>query len=148
LPDLTQEIIERIIKHLKAKKKISITTDINGMLMWQYEGKPLIALNKAENKIYTTQHELNRFGIDDCQKQAAYVLQILRKYGYAKFTQFVVNLDHYRLGRTPEERKLTYQALERLAKKNEGHSLYVPKRQPTRKQINAQKGYQQRRENL
>jgi hypothetical protein len=116
-PALTQEVLNKIVEDLKAKKKISIIQNPNGMLIWKYEGKPLVALNKSKGKVYATQGNINHYGLEYCQKQAAYVLQILRKYNLAKFTQYIVKLDIYRLGRTPEERRLTYEALERLSKK-------------------------------
>lgn len=115
-PALTQEVVNKVIEDLKTEKKISLIQNPNELLIWQYEGKPLIALSKSEGKVYTTQGTINHYGIDYCQKQAAYVLQILRKYNLANFTQYIVKLDFYRLGRTPEERKQTYDALERLSK--------------------------------
>jgi hypothetical protein len=145
-PALTQEIVERIINNLKAKKKISVITNPNTMIVWQYEGKPSIALDKKENKVYTTQKTINHFGIEYCQKQAAYVLQILRKYGYAKFIQFVVKFEPYRLGRTPAERKLTFEALNRLAKKKPHYSHIKPNSPKLEGiQFHAEINYQRRR---
>jgi len=112
---LTQEIIKAIIEDLETEKEVTVVQNPNGLLVWQYEGKPLIAIDKNNNRIFTTQGAINYYGIDDCQKQAAYVLQILRKYGFAKFTGYVIKYEPYRLGGTPKERELTRQALERLA---------------------------------
>jgi hypothetical protein len=145
-PALTLEIIEKIIKDLKAKKKISIIENPNELLIWQYEGKPLIALSKKENKVYTTRGTIKKFTMEYCQKQGAYVLQILRKYGYATFTQYTVKLDPYRLGRTPEERALTFQALEVLSKKKIKFPL--PKPHVIGKGFHAQMKYRERRREL
>jgi hypothetical protein len=112
----TQEILNKTIEDLKTKKKISIIQNPNELLIWQYEGKPLIGMNKTNGKIYTTQETINHYGIEYCQKQAAYILQILRKYDLAHFTQYIVKLDFYRLGKTPEELKQTFDALIRLSK--------------------------------
>ena len=118
---LTQEVIEAIIEDLETEKEVSVMQNPNGLLVWQYEGKPPIAIDKNNNRIFTTQRAINYYGIDDCQKQAAYVLQILRKYGFAKFTGFIIKYEPYLLGRTPQERELTRQALERLAKDKRCH---------------------------
>jgi hypothetical protein len=115
--NLTKGNLKSIIDDLNKKKPIDVIENPNELLEWQYEGKPLVILSKTENKIYTTQGTINHFGIRACQIQAANFLQILRKYGFAEFKQYVVCLDLKRLGRTPEERELTYEALERLETK-------------------------------
>jgi hypothetical protein len=144
-PALTQDVLEVIIANLRTQKKISVSTSPNSMLVWEYTGKPQIALDKIENKTYTTQEALNRFGKENCQKQAACVLQMIRKYGYAKFTQFVIRYQPHRFGRTKEERALTFEALERLARKR----FHYPKRQLSPrlkgKQMHAEINYEFRR---
>jgi len=120
-PRLTQETIKAIVDDLETEKEVTVMQNPNGLLVWQYEGKPLIAIDKNSNRIFTVQEAINYYGIDDCQKQAAYVLQILRKYGFTKFTGYVIKYEPYRLGRTPKERELTRQALERLAKDKRCH---------------------------
>jgi hypothetical protein len=145
-PALTQEVIENIIRDLQTQKKISVGTNPNGMLMWEYKGKPPIALNKTENKVYTTHEALNRFGMENCQEQAACVLQVIRKYGYAKFTQFVIRFQPHRFGRTKEERALTYEALERLARKKFSYPKLQLSPRLMGRQMHAERNYIYRRQ--
>jgi hypothetical protein len=121
--NLSQEQLSMIVATLKAKKKISIKQNPNGLIIWQYEGKPQIVFDKSNGKIFTNQGSVDYYHEEYCQKQAAYVLQILRKNKLADFVQRVVNYDPDRLGRTAEERKQFYEALERLCKQAQRKSL-------------------------
>ena len=146
--NLTKEDLKKIIDDLNKKKPINVIENPDELLEWQYEGKPLVILSKIDNKIYTTQGTINHFGIRACQTQAANVLQILRKYGFANFTQWVVTLDPKRLGRTSEERVLTFEALERLEaryrnkSKTTTYDLAEPKKGRPKKGIDGLLKYQ------
>lgn len=149
--DLNQQIIQLIIEHMKHEKKLSVMTNPENRLIWQCEGKPLIAIDKEENKMYTTQGTIKYFGTKLCRSQAATVLQILRRYGYCNFTAYVIPLEPWRLGRNKKERMLTYEALEDLAKLASRKHIVIKEHKSAwliGKQFHAQRNYIQNRLSL
>jgi hypothetical protein len=96
--------INKIIEKLKTEKKVSTINNPDSLLYWQYPHRPLIIidLRGKEPTINTTKGTLKHYGLKACREQAAIVLKILQKHGYANFSRIVIST--YRLGETKEER--------------------------------------------
>jgi len=118
---LNQEVINRIIKELETIGQVHTIENPDNILYWQYHNplKPLIIIDMRElpPTINTTEGTIQHFGLKECQIQAAIVLQILKRYGYANYKRVTVST--WRLGETPEDRKKLYEAFEGIFRKGE-----------------------------
>lgn len=63
---------------------VSLIRNPNDMIIYQYENKPLIALDLKDGRFYTTKGTLEHYDLELIQHQAYIVLSILRKHGYSK----------------------------------------------------------------
>lgn len=80
---LDQDKLDRVVREIHTRRKVSITRDSYHYLFWQYKGEPSIALKLLTNEIGTTKGNLKLFGERKCQIQASIVLKVLKKYGPA-----------------------------------------------------------------
>jgi hypothetical protein len=114
-PNLTQKDIEFVIEHTRMKKRASVHNNPDRYLFYQYgDSKPLIILDMLERKICTTKGKLKEYGERICQQQASIVLRLLKKYKFANFKRVSVTANPWRIGRTKEDREITFKALNRL----------------------------------
>ncbi|MGB9926434.1 MAG: hypothetical protein ACPLIG_07235 [Candidatus Bathyarchaeales archaeon] len=113
-PSLNQHQLDCIVEKLKTKKRISIQNNPDRFLYWQYPGKPQIIIDRLTRKLYVSKGTLKEFGKKECMKQAATVLEILRKNGLANFIQRSVTFNPIRVGRTREQREQCFEAAHML----------------------------------
>ena len=116
---LTQEIFNKLVANFEHKSKIHIQSDSDRFIVYQYEGKPKIYLDKLTNKMLVTRGTMNHYSKQHCQQQASFILRILkgskkdrlRRPAYASFKRISVTCDPYRIGRTKEERQIYFEAV-------------------------------------
>lgn len=113
-PNLTQAILNRIIEQTKLKKKTSALQNPDRYLFYEYGNQPIIVLDLLERTINTTTGTLKHWGMRKCQQQASILLRLLRKHHQAYFIQRSITCDPGDMGRTAEDREVTFQALHDL----------------------------------
>lgn len=115
-PNLTKAVVERVIGNLKKKAIISVQSNSDRYLLWRYGvHKPQICLDLLNMKVCVSRGTLKRYSLKFCQQQASLVLRILKgtkkhPVGLARFKRISVTFNPCRIGRTAEERKITFQA--------------------------------------
>ena len=112
--NITQTILRRIISRTKMKKKASAQQNPDRYIFYEYDRKPQIILDLLNRSIHVTEGTLKKHGMRACQQQASILLRLLKRYGYANFRRISVTANPYRIGRTSEDREITFQALKRL----------------------------------
>jgi len=120
--NLTQAILNRIVKDFKQKDKIKIQNNSDRFVVYQFAGKPQIYLDKLTKKIYVTRGTLNHYSKHHCQQQASYILRILKgtkkqretRPAYASFKRISVTCNPDRIGRTAKEREMYCEAVRDL----------------------------------
>lgn len=83
---LTEEKFKEIIQDLILKKKPATIVNPNGLIIYQYPNKPLIAINLEDGRFYTTLGTIQHYGWKYVRHQASIILRILKKYGYSNPT--------------------------------------------------------------
>lgn len=83
---LTVEMFKRIIEQLNLASEPSIISNPEGLIIYQYPKKPLIAINLEDGNFYTTEGTMHHFGWKYVRHQASILLRILMKYEYANPT--------------------------------------------------------------
>jgi hypothetical protein len=63
--DLTLKRLNEIKELLTHDKPVTTSSNSNNLLLWQYEGEPLMILNLANGSINTTQNNLEKFGVGE-----------------------------------------------------------------------------------
>lgn len=118
-PNLTQEILNTLVANFEHKDKINIQSNSDRFVIYHFERKPKIYLDKVANKMYVTRRTMKRYSRQHCQQQASLVLRILkgsekdrrRRPAYANFKRISVTCNPKRIGRTREERQIYFEAV-------------------------------------
>lgn len=113
-PHLNQKDLEKIIAKTKMKKKASAQKNSDRYLFYQYGKKPMIILDLVERIICTTKEILEEHGERACQQQASILMRLLKEHGHANFNRVTVTANPYRIGRTKDDRDITFKALHYL----------------------------------
>lgn len=111
---LDQDSLDKVTKELHTKKKVSICRNSNNLLSWQYEGQPLVILDIINKRIGSTTRTIEEFGERKVQSQCSIVLKALKRYKLAQFRTASCTINRSRIGKTKEQRKITYEAWERM----------------------------------
>lgn len=113
-PRLTQKELETIVAKTRMKKEVSVNSEQDRYIFYKYGKKPMIILDLVERKICTTNEALKENGERTCQQQASILMRLLMRYGHARFSRVTVTANPYRMGKTKEDRDITFQALHYL----------------------------------
>ena len=113
-PHLTRAILNRIIKNTKMKKKAMAHQNPDRYIFYEYNQKPQIILDMLERTINVSEGTLKKHGLRACQQQASILMRLLKKHRYAHFKRVSITANPSRIGRTREDRAVTFRALKNL----------------------------------
>ena len=111
---ITQVVMDRIIQKTKMKKKALAQQDPYQFIFYKYGNKPQIILDLLNETINVSEGTLKKHGMRTCQQQASLLLRLLKEHKYAHFKRISVTANPMRIGKTPEDREITFQAIKRL----------------------------------
>lgn len=116
LRKVTLEILKEIIDETPMQKKVNLKTYSSTKVAYKYGSKPELLFDLETYKIFVTPETFNQHGERSCQQQASILMRLLKKFYCIYFVRKSVTLNPNRIGKTPTDRKITYNAFEYLAK--------------------------------
>lgn len=108
----TQEGLDNMIQSMNKKEPISAKR-IGQFISYRYGNRAEIILDTHSKKLYVTKSTFDRHGERQCQHQASFVMRVL-KYHFVLFKRIQFELDPYRVGKTPEDRQISINAIKHL----------------------------------
>jgi hypothetical protein len=110
---LSKGKLEEIITKIRISRSVSISGD-ERYINYRYTGKPVVIIDRIAEKLLTTTEDLEKYGERACQQSCSILMRILQKHRYASFKRISVTVDQYRMGKTKEDREITFRAIEYL----------------------------------